>query len=164
MLELARATFVNMQADPRLARPVLCIKRRLLRESRERLSIIRSASAKEYAISARGFPGPARRTGRILHNDRLLADLDRPGSNDGSFEPNRSVLAASATADERAEFTRKFEEVRATEEVSPRGAITAYRLLVRQHPEFAESHYRLARLLAANGDLGRGRSSLRAGS
>jgi hypothetical protein len=74
-----------------------------------------------------------------------------PGSNDGSFDPNRSVLAASTPADARAAFEREFNVVREAESKDTEGSIAAYRRLVKQHPEFAETHYRLARLLAASG-------------
>ncbi len=70
-----------------------------------------------------------------------------PASNDGGFEPSRSVLAASTPASERAAFAREFQAIRAAESADVNSAIAGYRRLVEQHPEFAESHYRLARLL-----------------
>jgi hypothetical protein len=72
-----------------------------------------------------------------------------PGSNDGSFEPNRSVLAANTPAPERAEFARQFQEVRAHESDDITASVNAYRGMIERHPEFAETHYRLGRLLAA---------------
>ena len=77
--------------------------------------------------------------------------LIMPGSNDGSFEPSRSVLAGSVPAELRAEFAREFKAVRAAESVDAEASIQAYRRLAEQHPEFAETHYRLGRLLAATG-------------
>ena len=82
-----------------------------------------------------------------------------PGSNDGAYEPSRSVLAGSTTAAERAEFADEFRAVRAAEHVDVNSAIARYRQLVDRHPEFAESHYRLARLLVKTGDYA-GRSSI----
>jgi len=80
-----------------------------------------------------------------------LPILIMPGSNDGSFEPSRSVLAASTPPDARAAFEREFHVVREAELDDTEASIAAYRRLVKQHPEFAETHYRLARLLAATG-------------
>jgi hypothetical protein len=74
-----------------------------------------------------------------------------PGSNDGDFEPSRSVLSGSTRAADRAAFERAFLAARAAEADDPEAAIAAYRRLVGQHPEFAECHYRLARLLARAG-------------
>jgi tetratricopeptide (TPR) repeat protein len=74
-----------------------------------------------------------------------------PGANDGSYEPNRSVLDGSTPADARSTFEQEFQAVRAAEAGNPEASIAKYRRLARQHPEFAETHYRLARLLAAAG-------------
>jgi hypothetical protein len=70
-----------------------------------------------------------------------------PGSNDGAFEPSRSVLAGDTTLAERAEFATVFRAARSTEESDPGQAMVLYRQLIAQHPEFAEAHYRLGRLL-----------------
>jgi len=74
-----------------------------------------------------------------------------PGSNDGAYEPSRSVLAASTPPEKRAAFAREFQAVRMAEAEEPESSIAAYRRLLEQHPEFAESHYRLARLLVRTG-------------
>jgi hypothetical protein len=74
-----------------------------------------------------------------------------PGSNDGGFEPNRSVLKGSTPAAERSAFKREFRAARATESTDPAKSIVTYRRLLDRHPEFAESHYRLARLLVGAG-------------
>ncbi len=73
-----------------------------------------------------------------------------PGSNDGAFAPNRSVLAAGTPPAARAEFERAFRSARSLEATDPAGATAAFRRLVDQHPEFAEGHYRLARRLGAS--------------
>jgi tetratricopeptide (TPR) repeat protein len=70
-----------------------------------------------------------------------------PGSNDGGYEPSRSALTGSTPAWERAAFAREFQAVRAAESDDLNSAIARYRRLIEQHPEFAESHYRLAQLL-----------------
>ncbi len=82
---------------------------------------------------------------------RALPILIIPASNDGSFEPNRSVLDGSTRADARSTFEQDFQAVRAAEASAPEASIAGYRRLAKQHPEFAETHYRLARLLAAAG-------------
>ncbi len=74
-----------------------------------------------------------------------------PASNDGSYEPSRSVLDGSTPAELRSRFEREFQAVRAEEGVDPPASIAAYRRLAKQHPEFAETHYRLGRLLEAAG-------------
>jgi hypothetical protein len=74
-----------------------------------------------------------------------------PASNDGSFEPNRSVLAGSTPRAARTAFARAFAAARSLEATDPRAAIEAFRGLVAEHAEFAESHFRLARLLADAG-------------
>jgi len=81
-----------------------------------------------------------------------LPILIMPGSNDGSYEPSRSVLAGSTPPAKRAAFAREFQAARAAEPDNAESAITALRPLVTQHPEFAEGHYRLARLLVRTGD------------
>ena len=42
--------------------------------------------------------------------------------------------------------------MRATETVDPSASIAAYRRLLEEHPEFAEIHYRMGRLLALAGE------------
>jgi uncharacterized protein YkwD len=75
-----------------------------------------------------------------------------PPSNDGAFEPNRSVLAGSTPVAARLEFEREFRRLRGYESTDPEAAIAGYRRLTERHPEFAESHYRLGRLLARAGE------------
>ena len=82
---------------------------------------------------------------------RALPVLIIPGSNDGSFEPNRSVLDGSTRAYARSTFEQDFQAVRAAEATEPEASIAGFRRLAKQHPEFAETHYRLARLLAVAG-------------
>jgi hypothetical protein len=80
-----------------------------------------------------------------------LPILIMPGSNDGSFDPSRSVLKGATPAAARAAFASEFQAARELESREARAAIAAYRRLADQHPEFAETHYRLGRLLAAEG-------------
>jgi hypothetical protein len=74
-----------------------------------------------------------------------------PPCSDGAFEPSRSVLAGSTPLGERAAFAREFGQLRAVEVADPAAAVAGYRRLIAQHPEFAEAHYRLGRLLARSG-------------
>jgi hypothetical protein len=81
-----------------------------------------------------------------------LPILIMPGSNDGSFDPSRSVLNGATPASARAAFANEITAAREAESRDAAGAIATYRRLAEQHPEFAETHYRLGRLLAAAGD------------
>ncbi len=78
--------------------------------------------------------------------------LISPPGNDRDFEPNRSFLPPSTPAPERARFERDFLAVQALETNKPRDAIAGYRGLIAAQPCFAESHYRLGRLLEDAGD------------
>ena len=111
-----------------------------------------SFTPKEYVFLRREFE--RRLDSLAVYSNRIgaLAILIVPGSNDGSYEPSRSVLAAATPPAARAEFAAAFQAARAAETSDPAQAMAAYRRLVAQHPEFAESHYRLARMLANAGD------------
>lgn len=74
-----------------------------------------------------------------------------PPGNEADFEPNRSFLPADTPRSRRAEFARAFEAARALEAGDRDAAIGAYRRLLESQPGFAETHYRLARLLEAAG-------------
>ncbi len=75
-----------------------------------------------------------------------------PASNDGGFDPTRSVLAPATPAAERAAVARAVARARALETKDPAAALRIDRELVERHPEFAEAHYRLARLREQAGD------------
>jgi hypothetical protein len=77
-----------------------------------------------------------------------------PPSNDAGFDPSRSVLAPETRKDERRAFARSVARARALETKDKIGAIRSERELVRSHPEFAETHFRLARLLEQIGSWG----------
>jgi hypothetical protein len=81
-----------------------------------------------------------------------------PGSNDGGYEPSRSVLPPTATADVRGAFARAFERARELEREEPSRAMAAYQGLIAQAPGFAESHFRLAELLRREGLWGEARA------
>jgi tetratricopeptide (TPR) repeat protein len=70
-----------------------------------------------------------------------------PPCNDAGWDPSRSVLAAETPRAERDAFATEMAHARAVEEKEPAAARQIYRELVNRHPEFAETHFRLARLL-----------------
>ncbi len=74
-----------------------------------------------------------------------------PGSNDGAYEPSRSFLSSDTSPLERADFATEFRDARSSEAPDPQKAIAAYRHLIASHPEFAESHYRLGKVLVETG-------------
>jgi hypothetical protein len=74
-----------------------------------------------------------------------------PPANDAGFEPNRSFLRADARQAERDAFARRFVAARRLESTDSVEALKRYGVLVDRHPEFAETHFRLARLLEASG-------------
>jgi hypothetical protein len=74
-----------------------------------------------------------------------------PPSNDGGFDPSRSTLAPATPQAERLEFARSVMRARALENKGVAEAIRVQREVVNRHPEFAETQYRLARLLEQTG-------------
>jgi len=74
-----------------------------------------------------------------------------PASNDGGFDPSRSILAAATPKSERIAFARSVAQARALETKDRAEAVRIDRELLEHHPEFAETHYRLARLLEQTG-------------
>ena len=80
-----------------------------------------------------------------------LAILVVPPANDAGFDPNRSYLPAETTSAGREAFAREFLAARHLEMTDPARAEGQYRLLLQSQPGFAETHYRLARLLANAG-------------
>jgi lysophospholipase L1-like esterase len=74
-----------------------------------------------------------------------------PPGNDAGFEPNRSFLSSKTPRAERDLFAREFLAARADETKNPALAEKAYRRLLDRQPQFAECHFRLARLLENGG-------------
>jgi Tetratricopeptide repeat len=75
-----------------------------------------------------------------------------PPSNDGGYDPSRSVLSADTPGKERIAFAASVAHARALEDKVRAQAIEIDRKLLERHPEFAETHYRLAQLLEKTGD------------
>jgi hypothetical protein len=80
-----------------------------------------------------------------------LTILVVPPGNDADFEPNRSFLSSGTDAAGREQFVREFLAIHALEPTDPKTCITGYRELLAREPEFAEAHFRLARLLEQAG-------------
>ncbi len=74
-----------------------------------------------------------------------------PPGNDAGFEPNRSFLAPDTLQAEREAFAIEFASARANQAKDPAGAETQYRRLLKRQPNFAETHFQLARLLEQAG-------------
>jgi len=75
-----------------------------------------------------------------------------PPGNDAGFEPNRSFLSRNTSQVERDTFASEFLAARRDEITNSTQAEKAYRRLVERQPRFAESHFRLARLLEHDGN------------
>jgi lysophospholipase L1-like esterase len=76
-----------------------------------------------------------------------LPILILPAANDAGFEPSRSFLPAATTRGQRESFASDFTAARRLETESADAAIERFRSLLAQYPGFAETHFRLARLL-----------------
>jgi tetratricopeptide (TPR) repeat protein len=74
-----------------------------------------------------------------------------PPANDAGFEPLRSFLPPETALAEREAFARDFRAAQRLEDSDPELSIEHYRSLMAHYPGFAESHYRLARLLEGCG-------------
>ncbi len=74
-----------------------------------------------------------------------------PASNDGGFDPSRSVLAPETPRADRVAFAREVTLARGLEATDPDAAMRRLIELVARHPEFAETQYRLGLLLQKAG-------------
>jgi lysophospholipase L1-like esterase len=81
-----------------------------------------------------------------------IAVLIAPPANDAGYEPNRSFLPGSTTQEQRDAFRQAFLDARNEEARDAGASIALYRALLAQEPGFAETHYRLARLLETQGE------------
>ena len=92
--------------------------------------------------------------------DGLLGDCESAGiptmvivspSNEGAFDPNRSILSPDTSLADQRDFMKRLDEVRRTATADPTKAMADYRHLIAEQPGFAETHYRLAQLLETAG-------------
>ena len=111
-----------------------------------------SHTAREHAELLADFRNRLEQIVSYCRQIGALPILVPPPGNDAGFEPNRSILPPETPRAEREAFALAFQEARAREKTDPAGSIAAYRLLIERQPGFAESHFRLARLLEARGD------------
>lgn len=81
----------------------------------------------------------------------VLTILIVPPGNDADFEPNRSVLPPQTPRAEREAFCSLVQQARTLEPIDPEQSIRRYRDLIARQPGFAETHFRLARLLEQAG-------------
>jgi lysophospholipase L1-like esterase len=82
---------------------------------------------------------------------RAVPILIVPAANDAGYEPNRSFVSAFTPQNQREAFRNEFLAARRLEETDVAAGIARYRRLLQNQPGFAETHYRLARLLVQAG-------------
>jgi hypothetical protein len=89
----------------------------------------------------------------VAYSERLgaLPILIIPAGNDVDFEPSKSLVSANTTRDQRIALALEFRTIRVLEDTDPARALDGYQRFLKRQPGFAEAHYRLARLLAAEG-------------
>ncbi len=105
----------------------------------------------EYAEIREDF---ARRLEQIVvYCERIgaLPILIVPPSNEGGFEPSRSVVPVGTSVAARERLEAAFSAARRGEN-DPARAARDYRAIVREFPGFAEAHFRLARMLERMGE------------
>jgi hypothetical protein len=74
-----------------------------------------------------------------------------PPANESGFEPSRSTLPPSASRADRLWVVDTFTTARAAESSEPARAAAGYAAILDRFPDFAEAHFRLARLLEREG-------------
>jgi hypothetical protein len=79
--------------------------------------------------------------------------LISPPGNEAGFEPSRSTLPPSVPPGERRWLVEEFEEARRLESGDLGASAARYAAILDRHPNFAEAHFRLARLLERRGRL-----------
>lgn len=80
-----------------------------------------------------------------------LPILVLPPGNEADYEPNRSILRSATTEPERVAFEKSFRAALERSDSSLEVREAAWRLLLDQHPEFAETHFQLGKVLLAQG-------------
>jgi hypothetical protein len=72
-----------------------------------------------------------------------------PPANESGYEPSRSTVSPAVSRIERDRLADEFHAARAGESADPDTSEAKYRQVLARHPQFAEAHFRLARLLEA---------------
>jgi lysophospholipase L1-like esterase len=108
-------------------------------------------SAEEYAKQLSVFK--RRLEAMVSYTERVgaLPILILPPANDAGYAPNRSFLPPSTPRGDRAAFESEFLAAERTEDQELAASIQRFRELLKRQPGFAETHYRLARLLERAG-------------
>jgi lysophospholipase L1-like esterase len=88
-----------------------------------------------------------------LQKAGVLAVVIVPPGNDAGFEPNRSTLPPGTPRAERETFCKAVLAARHLEQSDPRQSLKRYRDLITVQPGFAETHFRMARLLEREGSF-----------
>jgi hypothetical protein len=125
---------------------------RRLEQSDRQLVDTRAYTITEYTTLLRDFRRRLEKIVSYAEQIGALPVLVAPASNDARFEPNRSFLPADTPRREREAFAREFLKARRMENTDRDRAIACYRALVARQPGFAESYYRLGRLLEGKGE------------
>jgi lysophospholipase L1-like esterase len=123
-------------------------------ESERNLIDVPVYSAAEYATLLADFK--RRLDAMVSYTERFgaIPILIVPPANDAGFAPNRSFLPPSTPRGQREAFQGEFLAATRLEQEDAAASIARYRELLKSEPRFAESHYRLARLLERAGSLG----------
>jgi hypothetical protein len=89
----------------------------------------------------------------VVYCERIgaLPILIVPPANESGFEPSRSTLPPSASRADRRWVIDTFTTARAAESSDPALAAAGYAAILGRFPDFAEAHFRLARLLERQG-------------
>jgi hypothetical protein len=80
-----------------------------------------------------------------------LAILIIPPANESGFEPSRSTVSPAVSRSERKRLAGELHQARAEESTDPGASAARYSAILGRQPDFAEAHFRLARLLEGNG-------------
>jgi hypothetical protein len=74
-----------------------------------------------------------------------------PPANESGYEPSRSTLSTEVSQRERERLASEFWKARAEEARVPEASAARYRAILTGQPDFAEAHFRLARILESTG-------------
>jgi hypothetical protein len=77
-----------------------------------------------------------------------------PPANEAGYEPSRSTLPPDVPKSEPDRLAAEFAHARGEESRDPAASAARYEAILARHPQFAEAHFRLARLLEHRGRFG----------
>jgi hypothetical protein len=105
----------------------------------------------EYRLRKIDFRDRLNAIAQFGRQSGAITILVTPPANDSGYEPNRSFLSPETPRAKRDLFVRDFQRARQTEATDPQASLSQYEKLLAQQPLFAELHYRIARILEAQG-------------